>query len=227
MNRRDMIIVAALINAGLLVVLFVSAVKPSQREEKSSLAASHQEKAVIETAVTKPAKTSSSGDQIDQVISEYSAKVAEKESTETKSSPLPVLTPYDNKKTVAQAEAPKAPLKPSGEEFRTVTVEKGDVLERIARRNSVSVEEIMKLNGLSSSRLQIGQVLKLPAKAQTKVPKKPVTQSEGKYYVVKGGDNPWTIAQKNGMQVEELLELNNMDEAKAKRLRPGDKLRIR
>ena len=225
MNRRDMIIVAALINAGLLVVLFVSAVKPSQREDKSSFAASHHETAAIETAVTKPAKTSSSGDQIDQVISEYSAKVAEKESAETKSTPLPVLTPYD-KAAVAQAEAPKAPLKANSDGFSTVTVEKGDVLERIARRNSVSVEEIMKLNGLSSSRLQIGQVLKLPAKAQPKVAKKKVP-AEGKYYVVKGGDNPWTIAQKNGMQVEELLDLNNMDEAKAKRLRPGDKLRIK
>lgn len=224
MNRRDMIIVAALINAGLLVVLFVSAVKPSHREEKNSLAASHQQSAVIETAVTKPAKTSGSGDQIDQVISEYSAKVAEKGATETKPLPLPVLTPET--KVVAQADAPKAPLKASSDEFRTVTVEKGDVLERIARHNGASVEEIMKLNGLSSSRLQIGQVLKLPAKSQTKVAKKKA-QAEGKYYVVKGGDNPWTIAQKNGMQVEELLELNNMDEAKAKRLRPGDKLRIK
>ncbi|WP_420422303.1 LysM peptidoglycan-binding domain-containing protein [Simkania sp.] len=224
MNRRDMIIVAALINAGLLVVLFVSAVKPSHREEKGSLAVASEQVAAIETAVTKPAKTSSSGDQIDQVISEYSAKVAVKESTETKSLPLPVLTPEP--KAVAQAEAPKAPLKATTEDFRTVTVEKGDVLERIARHNSVSVEEIMKLNGLSSSRLQIGQVLKLPAKAQTKVAKKKA-QSDGKYYIVKGGDNPWTIAQKNGMQVEELLDLNNMDEAKAKRLRPGDKLRIK
>lgn len=224
MNRRDMIIVAALINAGLLVVLFVSAVKPSHREEKSSVAVALEQVAAIEAAVTKPAKTPYRGDQIDQVISEYSAKVVEKESTETKALPLPILTPEP--KAVAQVEAPKAPLKATAEDFRTVTVEKGDVLERIARNNGVSVEEIMKLNGLSSSRLQIGQVLKLPAKSQKNVVKK-ITPTEGKFYIVKGGDNPWTIAQKNGMQVEELLELNNMDEAKAKRLRPGDKLRIK
>jgi len=225
MNRRDMIIVAALINAGLLVVLFVSAVKPGNSEEKSSLASLNQPAEKIETAVTKPA-SSPKGDQIDQVINEYSAKVAQKEQKETTSLPLPVLTPEPK---IASAEpAPKAPLKPSSGEFRTVTVEKGDVLERIARHNGVTVEELMKLNDLSNSRLQIGQVLKLPAKSSTKVVKKKTSMpAEGKYYTVKGGDNPWTIAQKNGMQVDELLELNNMDEEKAKRLRPGDKLKIK
>ncbi len=46
------------------------------------------------------------------------------------------------------------------------------------------------------------------------------------YYIVKPGDNPWTIAKKNHMRVEDLLRLNNMDQAKAKKLRPGDRLRI-
>ena len=49
----------------------------------------------------------------------------------------------------------------------------------------------------------------------------------GKYYIVQTGDNPWTIAHANGMQVEELLRLNGIDEKKAKKLRPGDRLKIK
>ena len=224
MNRRDMIIVAALINAALLIVLFVAAVKPGNAEEKSSLVGL-EPSVQMETAVIKPVKTVSKGDQIDQVISEYNAKVAEKERfAETKSIPLSVLTPEP--KVAKAEETTKGPLEQTSKELQTMRVEKGDVLERIARYHGVSVEEIMKLNGLSSSRLQIGQELKLPAKSKVKTPKKQV-QIESKYYTFKGGYNPWTIAKKNGMQVEELLELNNMDEEKAKRLRPGDKLKIK
>ena len=114
---------------------------------------------------------------------------------------------------------------PLSDPMRVVAVEKGDVLEKIARNHGVSVDEIMKLNSLSNSRLQIGQELKLPS---GKAPKKEnvIKKDEGKYYVVKGGDSPWTIAQENGMQVDELLKLNKIDEEKAKRLRPGDRLRI-
>ena len=87
---------------------------------------------------------------------------------------------------------------------------------KIARFHGVSVDEIMKLNSLSNTRLQIGQELKLPEKSVV-TKKSPAPKDEGKYYIVKGGDNPWTIAQQNNMQVEELLRLNDMDEAKAKR----------
>jgi len=93
----------------------------------------------------------------------------------------------------------------------------------------VSVEDIMKLNSLSSSRLQIGQELKLPSMQRVKkeAPLKVEKLDEGKYYVVKVGESPWTIAQENGLQVEELLKLNNLSEEKAKKLRPGDRLKIK
>ncbi len=98
-----------------------------------------------------------------------------------------------------------------------IIVRAGDTLDKIARSYGLSVEEIMRTNHLIDSRLQIGQVLKL-----TKGAKK----GQEKYYTVKNGDNPWTIAMKNHMKVDELLRLNNLDEEKAKRLKPGDQLRI-
>jgi len=218
-----MIIIAALINAGLLVVLFVTAVKPGNPEDKTAVT-TRESKAKVETVASKPVSAPSKGDQIDQVISAYSAKTAEKEKLETKTLPLPILTPEP--RVVKTAIASKVPLKAELAMDQVVTVEKGDVLDKIARKNGVSTEALMKINHLSSTQLQIGQVLKLPEKSVTKVANKKPAE-EDKYYTVKGGDNPWTIAHKNGMQVDELLDLNHMNEEKAKRLRPGDKLKIK
>ncbi|MCK4934568.1 MAG: LysM peptidoglycan-binding domain-containing protein, partial [Simkaniaceae bacterium] len=129
----------------------------------------------------------------------------------------------------ASKEKPKQESKkitPSKSTDRFVVVQKGDFLEKIAKKNQVTVDEIIALNQLSNTRLQIGQELRLPS--LTPVKTTPVKkQEEEKYYIVKGGDSPWTIAMKNHMQVDELLQLNNMDESKAKRLRPGDRLRIK
>ncbi|HEY4254932.1 MAG TPA: LysM domain-containing protein, partial [Chlamydiales bacterium] len=47
------------------------------------------------------------------------------------------------------------------------------------------------------------------------------------YYIVKVGDNPWTIAMKHHLKVEELLKLNGLNEQRARKLKPGDRLRIK
>ncbi len=46
------------------------------------------------------------------------------------------------------------------------------------------------------------------------------------YYIVKKGDSPWTIAQKHKIKLEELLRINDLDERKARRLREGDRLKV-
>lgn len=215
MNRRDLIIVAVIINAGLLVTLFVSSLK--REEGVSSIAQNHKpQKIEVET----PSISLEKGkDQIDQMISQYTAMVKAEEKKE-EIIPPPILAPP---KKVEEKKAPPQTQSPT----RIVTVQKGDVLEKIARNHGVSIDEIMKLNNLSNSRLQIGQELKLPERKAPKKETKIEDKDEGKYYVVKGGDNPWTIAQKNHIQIEELLRLNNMDQEKAKQLRPGDRLRIK
>ncbi|MCB1082229.1 MAG: LysM peptidoglycan-binding domain-containing protein [Chlamydiia bacterium] len=222
MNRRDIIIVAVLINTGLLVTLFVTSLsKEKEIPLVSAEPVSHKKvEMVAKLSPPPPAPIEKkASDPVDQVIKQYSEKVAVEVKEEK--APLPVLTPPKKEEEKVPVKAPvRAPL-------RVVTVEKGDVLEKIARSHGVSVDEIMKLNNLTNSRLQIGQELKLPEK---KIPMKKEEikkEDEGKYYVIKGGDSPWTIAQKHHMQVEELLKLNNIDEEKAKRLRPGDRLRIK
>jgi peptidoglycan DL-endopeptidase LytF len=108
-----------------------------------------------------------------------------------------------------------------------VTVKKGDVLEKIAKAHQTSVTALMKANNLSSTQLKIGQVLKVPAKEGSPPVLSAQPSAAMEYYIVKEGDSPWLIATKNHVKVDELLKLNNLDEQKARKLRPGDRLRIR
>ncbi len=116
-----------------------------------------------------------------------------------------------------------------------VSVKKGDTLEKIAKAHHTTVEELRRLNQLPNSFLRIGQVLKLPgeksfsqtAKAKSVSSEKQTAQRDLEYYTVKVGDNPWTIAMKHRMKVDELLKLNGLNEEKARRLKPGDRLRVR
>ncbi|MCB1135746.1 MAG: LysM peptidoglycan-binding domain-containing protein, partial [Chlamydiia bacterium] len=113
----------------------------------------------------------------------------------------------------------------------TVTVKRGDVLSKIAAANGTTVDAIMKANSLESTTLQIGQQLKVPlntvTKAKPQVPPPVKPMQEGGVYTVQKGDSPWSIARKHDVSLGELLELNHLNEDSARRLRPGDKLRVR
>ena len=254
MNRRDLIIVAVLVNAGLMAVFFVSALKSDSSSDEVLASRSSLPSAMAEIKMVRDA--ASPTDEIDQVLKEHSqsllpatSPVAATPSNPAMPTSAPLTAPMsapsfaDDLKAISfpensmsQAAAPitstPAPVAPVS--AAEVTVKKGDVLEKIARHNGVTVEELMKANHLASTRLKIGQVLKIPAKAQknasaTSTAASPARTEESgaQYYTVKNGDNPWTIAVKNRLKVEELLKLNELDEEKARRLEPGDKLRIR
>lgn len=223
MSRRDTIIIAVLLNAGLLIVLFATSLKTDKSEEIPSaitvLASNQSEELLPETPKATPIVAPSIPDQVDQAIQSY---VTPQVATIAESSPnfLADLEPL-----ATPAHQPQPQINVPEEKYKEVTVKKGDVLERIARQNQVSVSEIMKANKLTSTRLKIGQVLKIPSATSTKTVSAP-SASGTQYYTVKAGDNPWTIAVKHHMKVEELLKLNNMDEQKARRLKAGDKIRI-
>ena len=70
-------------------------------------------------------------------------------------------------------------------------------------------------------------VVKKPQKSDAKPAKNASPPSGDGYYVVKAGDNPWKIAKKFHLSFEKLLQLNHLDEAKARNLKVGQKLRIR
>ncbi|MDE6292376.1 MAG: LysM peptidoglycan-binding domain-containing protein, partial [Bacilli bacterium] len=99
---------------------------------------------------------------------------------------------------------PIPPSTPSGE--GTYTVKSGDTLYGIASKYNTSVDEIKKLNNLSSNTLTIGSVLKLPS-AET--PPTPSTEENPNTYTVKSGDTLYSIAKKFGLTVDKLKSLNN------------------
>ena len=220
MSRRDTIIIAVLLNAGLLIVLFATSLKSESTENEMPVVATTIVAPVPKMEEVKPLAAL---DEVSQAATQYTPPAITQETAPNFAADLQAIGTLES-----QLIAPTpAPITEPEVSMKEVRVKKGDVLERIARHNRVSVDELMKANHLSSTRLKIGQVLKIP---HGKKGSAPVNQESGesaaKYYVVKNGDNPWTIAVKNRMKVEDLLKLNNLDENQARRLKPGDKLRI-
>lgn len=247
MSRRDTIIIAVLLNAGLLIVLFATSLRTDNTvpEATSALAMSPAAVQIEEAQSSQPlviapnsqTAISQSSDAVDQMMQQYTTP-AIADGKPNFAADLQAIGSQEVSTLSPQASSPipesvTDPAPSLATTFKEIKVKKGDVLERIARQNHVSVDELMKTNNLSSTRLKIGQVLKVPStKSSTKSENsfsisKPVDEASSKYYIIKVGDNPWTIAVKNHMKVEELLKLNNLNEEKARRLKPGDKIRIK
>jgi peptidoglycan DL-endopeptidase LytF len=240
MSRKDTIIIAVLINAGLLIVLFASALKSSGPSHE--MAAAIPPRSTYEP-VNKKEVLHNGGDEVDQALQKFAATSAPQEKLPEYTSPAaPSFSFADDLKGFSAPQiattAVFSPASASAEdkkptEYTEIKVKKGDVLEKIARQHHTSVDAIIACNQLSSTNLRIGQTLKIPTKkaaapaVQNVSSSSPAESFDGhKYYTVKTGDNPWTIAVKNHMKVEELLKLNHLDQEKARKLKPGDKLLI-
>jgi peptidoglycan DL-endopeptidase LytF len=226
MSRRDVIIISVLINAGLLMVLFIAAIKtdPDEMPSHSDYSIATLEPIPLQPTREIPAPiipaSSPPLDEVDHVLKEYFPDLA--------STPEPM---QEN-----DVEPPKTlpSLPAENEKIVEVTVKSGDALEKIARANRTTVEAIKKLNRLSSDKLKVGQVLKIPV-GVAPPPAKPAlkqeiaqnSEDEPVYYTVKSGDNPWKIAKMYQVKFEDLLRLNNLDEERAKNLKVGEKIRVK
>lgn len=213
MSRKDTILIAVLVNVGVLIVLFLSAIK-------------HQPVIVsqsgLETTVANEQTKNEPLDPVDAVLTQYEQK---KETETIKEKPVviqPEKNPVELNKVIAEKTENIAPT--FNNEIHEIIVKNGDFLERIAKEHNTTVSELKKLNQLTSNTLKVGQSLFVPKNKVLKI-ESPQSVKE-KFYVVKNGDSPWTIAKKNNIRLEELLMLNNLNEAKAKKLKPGDRLRI-
>ena len=78
-------------------------------------------------------------------------------------------------------------------------VKKGDTLYGIANKYNVSVDNLKSYNNLSTDSLSIGQIIKIP---DNKV--------NSNKYVVKSGDSLWSISRKYGVDVDDLMSVNNL-----------------
>ena len=104
-------------------------------------------------------------------------------------------------------------------------VRSGENLSSIALRYGTTVDQIKKINGLTSNNIVVGQRLKVNPSQESSSSRAPQTGSSKRYYTVKSGDTFGRIAQRNRMSISQLKRLNpgiNID-----RLSIGQKIRIR
>lgn len=257
MSRRDTIIITILINAGLLALLFMLAINTN--EESSSSRETFQGQNSIATNITIPQQlpkpmllNSHIVDEVDNFLKELPQEEMgqplvvdddgyvdiQKLQTNPVSIVKPVVAPKENKSL-------------SNEDiyFVEVTVKRGDALEKIARSNGTTVEAIKKANNMSSAKLSVGQVLRVPvsknalssesvaaSKNSSSTPvsapvkdieKKITVNAESNYYTMKNGDNLWKIARQFQTTPENLLRLNDLDEDKSRALKVGDRIRVK
>jgi LysM repeat protein len=111
------------------------------------------------------------------------------------------------------------------EELKEYVVVKGDSFSSIALKTGVSLKAIEQANpGVDSTKLQIGQKLKIPAASSV-----PSTTSaapsngDATVYVVKSGDMLEKIAKRNGTTVKAIMDLNNL---KTTTIKVGQKLKL-
>ncbi len=96
-------------------------------------------------------------------------------------------------------------------------VKSGESLEKIARNYGVSVQELIKANkNINPNKLKVGENLCIPQKTSTK------TQDYA-IYKVKKGDTLQSIAEKFGVDVQELKSFNNL---KSEKIIEGQELKI-
>ena len=216
MSRRDTIIIAVLINTGLLAILFMMAINIDEDHLSERI---DIQSALVQVEEPQPVAqlepVQAPRDELDFVIQDLA--VAEKESK-----------PESKQETVVKKE-PAKPAKKQNEVIE-ITVKRGDSLDKIAHANGTNVSTLMSINHLTTDRIKIGQTLQVPVGQKKQVGTTNVSkaeQSEPEYYTIQNGDNPWKIAKKFHVRFDELLKLNGLDEAKARRLQAGDKLRVR
>lgn len=112
--------------------------------------------------------------------------------------------------------------KPSASPAATYTVKGGDTLWDIAKKelgDGSRYKEIMELNGMTSTTIHKGDVLKLPANGSAE-------KDEPIIYTVKSGDTLWDIAAEflgSGSRYKEIKELNGLT---SNTIYKGQKLKI-
>ena len=85
----------------------------------------------------------------------------------------------------------------------TYVVSKGDTLYGISKKLDTTVDELKKINNLTSNSLSIGEILKVPTKE--------IDLGDTEIYQVVKGDTLYSIANKYGISLNELKDINNLE----------------
>jgi LysM repeat protein len=157
----------------------------------------------------------------------------------------PALLTYEEQVTAAPAVIAKAsaPVTYQYEQTeRIYSVKKGDNLGKIANQNKCSVSDLRVWNNIKGSLLQIGQQLVIKEKKlvneyslkglddnQPTATSKPLgspaveTKTQDiRLHKVERGESLWSIAMKNNLKLQDILEANNMKASQ--KIEPGMQL---
>lgn len=115
-----------------------------------------------------------------------------------------------------QAASSQSSAESSAHSGRWYTVRPGDTLGEIARYSGTTVSQLMNANGLTSSRIYVGQRLWIPSAT--------VASSCSSVYVVRHGDNLSRIARAYGINVSALANANGLSNASL--IFPGQRICI-
>lgn len=116
----------------------------------------------------------------------------------------PVVTPTPVPSPLPTVQPTSTPPGETDQPWQYYTVQRGDTLFSIAQRFQTTVEELKQLNGLADNTIYVGQRLKVPAP--------PPTEEGYTEYVVQPGDTLFSIAQRFGVDMDELARLNDIED---------------
>jgi len=129
------------------------------------------------------------------------------------------MTFAEKQATLPQKTEAAASDESGGDDSKSYTVKKGDVLEKIAEDRGVSVKELKQWNHLRTSRIVAGQVLvihdegKLPAAVEPGAAPAARSAANGEkvlVYRVKKGDTIWDIAKAHNVEPRDLKNWNDI-----------------
>lgn len=122
---------------------------------------------------------------------------------------------------------PSSGTKPKKPTMVTYKVRPGDNLSVIAARSNTTVSQIMKDSHLSSTTIHPGQTIKVRYTPKGyKAPKGGSGSGSGKTHTVTSGQTLSGIAAKYGVTTSSLMKANGLSAADARKIRPGQKLKI-
>lgn len=114
---------------------------------------------------------------------------------------------------------------PSASSYQYHKVKSGETLSTIAGRYGTTVREIQRINGLGTTKIYVGQRLKVKKGATTNTTPRQTTTTSKKYYTVRSGDTFGRIAERHGTSITRLRNLN--PGINISRLSIGQKIRVK
>jgi LysM repeat protein len=221
-SKRDTILIAVLVNTGLLALLLMTAVRVEDEPVKES--------SIFEEVLTTDARSAITPSLVSEGDAVVSLQDIPREEIKIQERPLELNI---DPNTFVESR----PIVQAAPQYIEVSIKRGDALDKIARMHGVSVDEIKRMNNLNNDRLNVGRVLRIPVASNpvtdakttnyAENPKQVEIPEDATYYILRSGDNPWKLARKFNVNYEDILRLNNLDADKARNLRAGDKIRIK